>query len=154
MDQLLRRLIGEDVRLITQSDPDLDRVRADPGQLEQVIMNFALNARDAMPDGGRLTISTANVDLAGDDAVALGAPAGRYVVLSVADTGIGMDAETQGRVFEPFFTTKIRTRHRPPGCRRAASSSRARAFSRYCEVAGNDVPGLPSCRPAAGARSR
>jgi two-component system cell cycle sensor histidine kinase/response regulator CckA len=106
MQHLLRRLIGEDVDLITYPESRLGRIKADPGQLEQVVMNLALNARDAMPAGGRLTIGTANVELAGDDALAAGAPPGSYVRLSVSDTGTGMDAETQSRAFEPFFTTK------------------------------------------------
>ena len=107
MEKILRRLIGEDVQLETSSAPDLGLVRADRSQIEQVILNLAVNARDAMPHGGRLTIETANVEL---DSSYSHPPAvlspGRYVMLAVTDNGCGMDAETQAHVFEPFFTTK------------------------------------------------
>ncbi|MBI1960028.1 MAG: GAF domain-containing protein [Candidatus Rokubacteria bacterium] len=104
---MLRRLIGEDIDLLAVIAPGLGRVTADPGQLEQVIVNLVVNARDAMPRGGRITIETANVDL--HEAVAAereGLPPGAYVRLAVRDTGHGMDAETQAHIFEPFFTTK------------------------------------------------
>ncbi len=108
-ESLLQRLIGEHIRLVTALDGSLDRVNADPGQLEQVIVNLAINARDAMPEGGNLTIETANVEL--DQAYAQqhgGSSPGPHVMLAVSDTGVGMDAETRARIFEPFFTTKRR----------------------------------------------
>jgi two-component system cell cycle sensor histidine kinase/response regulator CckA len=106
-EKLLNRLIGEDIRLITFLAPDLGVVKADPGQIEQIIINLAVNARDAMPTGGRLTIEAANVDM-GEAYVRGHAPAtpGRYVMLALSDTGIGMDEQTKARIFEPFFTTK------------------------------------------------
>jgi nitrogen-specific signal transduction histidine kinase/CheY-like chemotaxis protein len=107
MDEMLRRLIGEDIELHTQLAPSLGRTKADPGQLEQVLMNLVVNARDAMPRGGRLTLQTANAVM--DDTYIrdhLGARPGRYVMLAVCDNGLGMDPETQKHIFEPFFTTK------------------------------------------------
>jgi two-component system cell cycle sensor histidine kinase/response regulator CckA len=107
VNKMLHRLIGEDIDLVTTLRSSLGRIKADPGQLEQVIMNLVVNARDAMPTGGKLVIATANADL--DETYCQSHPSmhpGRYVVLAVTDTGIGMDAETQMHVFEPFFTTK------------------------------------------------
>ncbi len=107
LEKMLRRLIGEDIELIARMDASLGQVKADPGQLEQVLMNLVVNARDAMPQGGKLTIETANVEPAEALARQL-APAqpGPYVKLVVRDTGCGMDAQTQAHIFEPFFTTK------------------------------------------------
>jgi len=107
LESLLRRLIGEDIEVIFAPTPNLGTVRADPGQLEQVIMNLAINARDAMPHGGRLMVQTANAELDEDFARGhVGVVPGHYVLLTVSDTGVGMDEDTVAHIFEPFFTTK------------------------------------------------
>src|SRR5262249_9987372 len=107
MAQMLKPLIGETIELVTALDPVLGRVKADPAQIEQIILNLAVNARDAMPQGGRLTIETANIALDAAFAEAHpGAGTGPHTMLSVRDTGIGMSPDVQAHLFEPFFTTK------------------------------------------------
>ena len=107
MKKMLSRLIGEDIELVITPGAAVGRIKADPGQIEQVVMNLVVNARDALPNGGQIAVSTANVRL-GDDVARLrvGLSPGDYVMLAVTDNGCGMDAETQAHVFEPFFTTK------------------------------------------------
>jgi two-component system, cell cycle sensor histidine kinase and response regulator CckA len=106
-ETMLRRLIGEDIDLVVKLDNDLSPIKFDPGQIEQIIVNLAVNSRDAMPGGGKLTIRTANVDL-DEDYVAEHpeAKTGPHVMLAISDTGSGMDAATKAKIFEPFFTTK------------------------------------------------
>jgi CheY-like chemotaxis protein len=107
MEPLLRRLLGHGIELMLVSAPGGGKVRADPSQLEQAVVNLASNARDAMPQGGKLVIETANVELdEGPSTKNLGLPAGPYVMLAVSDTGSGMDAAVRSRLFEPFFTSK------------------------------------------------
>jgi two-component system cell cycle sensor histidine kinase/response regulator CckA len=106
MERMLGRLLPGRVRLAVVHGSPLGNVLADPGHAEQVLLNLAVNARDAMPGGGTLTIETSNVVLAPAEAASVGAPPGAYVALTVRDDGVGMDAETRARVFEPFFTTK------------------------------------------------
>jgi two-component system, cell cycle sensor histidine kinase and response regulator CckA len=107
IDRLLRRLIGENIELVTQPTANLGLVRADPGQIEQVLVNLAVNARDAMPEGGKLTIETANIMLDQEYAYThVGVLPGRYVMMIVSDTGVGMEEAIRSHIFEPFFTTK------------------------------------------------
>ena len=107
MGEMLLGVLREEMDFVVHLAPDAGSISADPGQIEQVVMNLVVNARDAMPKGGKLTLETAHI---GRDTVRLGrssgVPSGDYVMLAVSDTGIGMDAETQTRIFEPFFTTK------------------------------------------------
>ncbi|MBZ0238089.1 MAG: response regulator [Deltaproteobacteria bacterium] len=111
MEKMTRRLVGEDVEVLSMLHAGVGRVLADPGNLEQILMNLVVNARDAMPEGGKLTIETTEVVLDDDFVRAhVGASAGRHVMLAVSDTGVGMDRATQARIFEPFFTTKPKDR--------------------------------------------
>ena len=105
-DKMLRRLVGERIKVAVDCDPALWQVRADPGEIGRAIMNLSLNARDAMPGGGTLTIETANATLTEADAPSQGLAPGRYVTMAVHDTGVGIDAEVRAQIFEPFFTTK------------------------------------------------
>jgi len=106
IDPMLRRLIGDNITLVTEPDLELGCVEADPGQIEQVLMNLTVNARDAMPNGGAITISTSNATVAGDEISGTQMAPGDYVVLSVADDGHGMSEEVKAKIFEAFFTTK------------------------------------------------
>ena len=109
LEQMLRRLLREDIDIVLSLDPELGVVAADPGQVEQIVMNLVVNARDAMPSGGRLAIETSNVDFESRYQLRAGEPpleAGAYVMIAVSDNGSGMSPEVQARVFEPFFTTK------------------------------------------------
>jgi CheY-like chemotaxis protein len=105
LDKMLRRLIKENIQFSFVLDPQLDRVKADPGQIEQIVLNLVVNARDAMPNGGTLRIQTKNVEKPSSQA-GEGASSSHFVLLEVTDTGTGMDQQTQAHIFEPFFTTK------------------------------------------------
>ena len=165
IERMLRRVIGEDVALVTRLGPDIDLVRADPGQLEQVILNLAVNSRDAMPGGGTITIETRKVLL--DSPLDFGRfviPVGRYVVLEVRDTGSGMDAETQARIFEPFFTTKEKGKGTGLGLATAygivkqsggyiaceSEPGRGARFQVYLPRSLEDVESVPATSPATG----
>lgn len=107
MEKMLSRLIGEDIHLVTALSADIGRIKVDPGQIEQVIVNLAVNSRDATPEGGKLAIETARVELdAADPARPIDIPPGPYVRLSLRDAGTGMTAEVRSPLFEPFFPTK------------------------------------------------
>src|SRR6266849_713085 len=105
-EKMLRRLIKENIEITVGLDPHLNRVKADPGQIEQIVLNLVVNARDAMPNGGKLRIQTTNVRLEKQSPQAGSLPCDRFILLEVTDTGAGMDQQTQARIFEPFFTTK------------------------------------------------
>jgi signal transduction histidine kinase/ActR/RegA family two-component response regulator len=106
IEAMLNRIVGEDINMSATIASDLGTIEADPGEVEQVLMNLVVNARDAMPGGGRLVLETSNAIVDDNQASEIGVPAGRYVVLSVTDTGCGMTDEVRARIFEPFFTTK------------------------------------------------
>ncbi|MCD4691717.1 MAG: response regulator, partial [Calditrichales bacterium] len=108
LEKMLGRLIGEDIELITLLDSELDHIKVEPNQIEQVIMNIVVNARDAMPGGGKLTVETKNIVLGENNKTMenTAVEPGSYVLLSISDTGMGMDKETRSHIFEPFFTTK------------------------------------------------
>jgi PAS domain S-box-containing protein len=108
MEQILRRTIGEQIELVIRLAPSLPMVMADPGQIEQIVLNLAINARDAMPKGGTLSIDTMARGITGNESSATGVPAGSYACFRVGDTGVGMSAEVRDHAFEPFFTTKPR----------------------------------------------
>jgi signal transduction histidine kinase len=109
LERMLKRVIGEDIELVTRLDANLNAIVADPGHIEQVVLNMTVNARDAMPGGGKLTIETSNVHLDEEYVRSHLTPAaGHYVMLAVVDTGVGIDADTRSHLFEPFFTTKER----------------------------------------------
>ena len=109
MEKMFRRTLGEDIEFVLALAPNLGVVHADPSQIEQVLMNLVVNARDAMPAGGRLEIATCNLEVDEQTAAQhVGVPPGSYVLLLVGDTGRGMDPQTRARIFEPFFTTKAK----------------------------------------------
>jgi PAS domain S-box-containing protein len=164
MDKFTRRVVGEDVEVVTHLASDLPPIKADPGQIEQVIMNLVVNARDAMPHGGKLIIETSLENgeefIVSDHAVTSGA----YVLVAISDTGVGMDKETQSRIFEPFFTTKEQRTgtglglsivfgivHQYDGHIRVYSEpGKGTSFKIYLPVAGAKAQGASSLVPLAG----
>jgi two-component system cell cycle sensor histidine kinase/response regulator CckA len=162
VQKMLGRVIGEDVRLVARLGPDLPRVKADAGQIEQILMDLAVNARDAMPTGGTLTIETRAATLDAATADRVGAPAGDGVQLTVRDTGTGMDERTRTRVFEPFFTTKEQGRGTGLGLATVygivkqsggaiwveSEEGRGAAFTIHLPLAGEEEPGTADRAPA------
>ncbi len=126
MERLLRPLIGENIELITRLSPDTGHTRADAGQIEQVIMNLVVNAKDSMPEGGKITVQSSDVTVRQNFREHRFIQPGRYAVISVADTGHGMDKETQSQIFEPFFTTKEKEKA-PASASRPSTGSSSRA---------------------------
>ena len=161
LEGLLERLIGEDVELETRLTPDLGRVRIDPGQLEQVLLNLAVNARDAMPTGGRLRLASANVEPG--DAHALDSEAGPQVCITVSDTGTGIDDDVREHIFEPFFTTKEKDKGTGLGLSTVyaavtqnqghitveSAPGAGTTFRIYLPLADGEVEAGPDCRTAA-----
>ena len=156
LDKMLRRLIKENIQFSFVLDPQLDRVKADPGQIEQIVLNLVVNARDAMPNGGSLRIQTKNVEKSNPQSGPEAAPS-RFVLLEVTDTGTGMDQQTQAHIFEPFFTTKAVGKGTGTGpghgLRNRETELRTHRSPEHTG-AGIVVPGLSSRRSAGGHRPR
>ena len=155
LEMMLRPMIGEDIVMTTRLDPALGPIEADPGQLHQVVMNLVVNARDAMPAGGALSIETANVDIVdeGEDTIA----PGRYVTLTVRDAGEGMDEPTLSQIFEPFFTTKDSDKGTglgSPPCTESSSRAAATSSSRASSASARSSRSTCSASTTCGSRSR